>query len=325
MDQDDYFNGYAGVGIHRIMLGDRVRTQAYRDAIDAVIEPGMLVLEVGAGTGVLSMFAVQAGAARVYAVDRSGILSVTKELVEANGMSDRIELIAGLAERIRLPEKVDVIVSEWMGYFALTESMFESVVQARHRHLAPGGRMIPSAIKLFITLVENPELYMEHGFGIWQEPVYGLDYRPMLAYELGDLETYSHDGSKSRVLAAPALMADIDCERAPVRTYWFETQTEIVIEHDGSWHGLLGHFEALLAPDIVLSTAADEPLTHWRQSWFPMHAREVHAGDRILLTMRARKDPNSNGRKPQFFVYGTLERGDETLDRFSYCYFGTFE
>lgn len=325
MEFDDYFDSYAGVRIHRIMLADRVRLDAYRDAIEALVEPGMTVLDVGAGTGILSMFAARAGASRVYAVDQSEILTATRELIAVNGMSDRVRCIAGLVEEITLPEKVDLIVSEWMGYFALTESMFESVIAARKRHLKPGGRMIPAAIRLFVTPVADRRLHMENGLGFWQEPLYGFDYSPMIEYELRELETCSRTGLGARALAEPALVADIDCQRDPARDYWFDTELEITIERDGEWQGLLGHFEAETAPGTVLSTAAEEPPTHWRQSWFPMHGREVRAGDRILLAMRAYKDPRGDGRRPMFQVSGTLLHEAETLDEFSYRFIGTFD
>ena len=212
-----------------------------------------------------------------------------------------------------------------MGYFALTESMFESVVAARKRHLKPEGRMIPCAIQLFVTPVEDRELHVEHGLGFWQEPVYGFDYRPIIGHELGELETRSRSGTTSRALASPVVVADIDCRRDPVQAYWFDTKKEIAIERDGDWHGLLGHFDAKLAPGTVLSTAADQPPTHWRQSWFPMHGREVRAGDRILLSMRAQKEPRGDRRKPKFTVFGRLEREGATVDRFSYCFNGTFD
>lgn len=55
----------------------------------------------------------------MYAIDASDIADQAKRIVEHNGMSHVIEVIKGRVEEIELPEKVDVIVSEWMGYFLL--------------------------------------------------------------------------------------------------------------------------------------------------------------------------------------------------------------
>jgi protein arginine N-methyltransferase 1 len=138
------------------MLKDRVRTISYRNSIyeNKHLFEGKTVLDVGCGTGILCMFAAkvctalilinQAGAARVIGVDMSGIIEQAKEIVEANGLSDKITLIKGKMEDIVLPvDHVDIIISEWMGYCLLYESMLNTVLFARDKYLVPGGKIFP--------------------------------------------------------------------------------------------------------------------------------------------------------------------------------------
>ena len=68
------------------MICDRVRTEAFRRAIESVVRPGDVVLDVGAGSGILSLFAARAGAARVYAVERTTVATVAQMLAAANGL-----------------------------------------------------------------------------------------------------------------------------------------------------------------------------------------------------------------------------------------------
>lgn len=103
---------------------------AYYDAIRLNAKEhfeGRIVMDVGAGTGVLSIWAAQAGAARVYAVEATAVAGHAEQLVAAQGLSNKITVLRGRVEDIQLPEKVDVILSEWMGYFLLRESMVQSV------------------------------------------------------------------------------------------------------------------------------------------------------------------------------------------------------
>lgn len=128
------------------MLADYVRTGTYQKAFydNAVDFHDKVVLDVGTGTGILAYFAIQAGARVVYAIDASNSVHVAKTLSIANKYSDRIRVIKGRIEDITLPEKVDIIISEPIGFLLVHERMLESYVVARDRFLKPGGLMMPT-------------------------------------------------------------------------------------------------------------------------------------------------------------------------------------
>merc|ERR1712037_728229 len=137
---DYYFDSYAHFGIHEEMLKDEVRTLTYRDSmvLNKHLFKDKIVLDVGCGTGILSMFAAKAGAKKVIGVDMSGIIEHARKIVKANGFEETITLIQGKMEEIELPEgikQVDIIVSEWMGYCLLYETMLPSVLYARDKYL----------------------------------------------------------------------------------------------------------------------------------------------------------------------------------------------
>ena len=119
---------------------------AYRNAItrNPGCFQGKVVLDVGAGSGVLSIWAAMAGARKVYAVEATSMAQHARRLVQQNGFQDVIVVLEGYMEKQELPEKVDIILSEWMGYFLLREAMFDSVLAARDLWLKPGGAMYPS-------------------------------------------------------------------------------------------------------------------------------------------------------------------------------------
>lgn len=99
----------------------------------------------------------------------STIIEKAREIAELNGFKDKITFLQGKMEEVVLPfDKVDIIVSEWMGYFLLYESMMDTVLYARDRYLAPNGLIFPDKATLFVAGIEDGE-YKDEKIGCkWQ-------------------------------------------------------------------------------------------------------------------------------------------------------------
>ncbi len=155
------------------MICDRVRTEAFQHAIDAVVRSGDTVLDIGAGSGILSVFAARAGAARVYAVEQTSVAVLAQQLAAANGVAEIVRVIHGDVMDIEPPERVDVIVSEWLGGFGIDEGMLVPVIAARDRWLKPGGVMIPRSVTAWAALVHDR--YLGETVEFLRDNPYGLD------------------------------------------------------------------------------------------------------------------------------------------------------
>ena len=152
-------------------------------AQNAFLFKDKVVLDVGCGTAILSLFAAKAGARHVYAVDASDIVDLACTIVELNGYTDRITVVKGKIEEIALPvEQVDIIISEWMGYFLLYESMLNTVLYARDKWLVPGGLIVPDKCGLFVCAIEDAQ-WRADKLDYWHD-VYGFNFSPIRALAL---------------------------------------------------------------------------------------------------------------------------------------------
>jgi type I protein arginine methyltransferase len=153
LDYANYFCSYSFLYHQKQMLMDHVRMRAYHSAIMANKDlfKGKVVLDVGSGSGVLSLWAAKAGAAKVFACEFTDMANFAREMVESNGLSDVVEVMQCSAEDLDLPCKVDIIISEWMGYLLLRESMLDSVIRARDKWMKPEGSMFPSFATMYFA------------------------------------------------------------------------------------------------------------------------------------------------------------------------------
>lgn len=100
----------------------------------------------------------------------STIIEKAQEIVDVNGMSSKITLLQGKMEEVRLPfPQVDIILSEWMGYFLLYESMLDTVLYARDQYLAPNGLIFPDKATIFLAGIEDGE-YKDEKIGCTLNP-----------------------------------------------------------------------------------------------------------------------------------------------------------
>lgn len=174
VDDDPYFSSYAHFGIHEEMLKDTTRTESYRNFIlkNPAIFKDKVVLDVGCGTGILSMFAAKAGASHVIGIDQSEIIYQAMDIIRENGLENVITLIKGKAEEVTLPvDKVYVIISEWMGYFLLFESMLDTVLFARDKWLKSAGCVYPDRCTLCLAALGNSQK-VQQKLSFWDD-VYG--------------------------------------------------------------------------------------------------------------------------------------------------------
>ncbi len=294
---------YDTIRSHLEMLQDSVRTKAYRSAIQEVVRPGDRVLDFGCGTGVLSIFAERAGASRVYAVDRSRMISAAKVIFAENGCRN-IEAMPGDGEQVQLPSEVDVIVSEWMGHFLFAEQMLEPLLRLRDEFLRKGGRMIPASCSLHIGLVAT-NTYLEELSFLCTQP-YGIDFSAVGDWpfrEVGMLRI-----APTELLPETVCVGGLDLQTVTGTPR--ALSGTIVSAKDASVFGLCGWFDAQLSESVKLSTSPFSPATHWLQFHFPFdRPLDVRAGEPIELELEILPMQGQSGYTWQARTANTVRKG----------------
>lgn len=271
---------YETLTSHRAMALDRVRNDAYAAALARVVTPESVVLDLGAGTGVLGLFAARLGARRVYLVEPSDVLVVAEEFVAANGLGDRVQCLRGRLDQVTIPERVDVIVSVMTGNFLLTEDLLPVLFEARDTLLKPGGHLVPDMAVMEAVPVAAPQVHAAHVAG-WSTPQHGVDLSAGRAYAANSVVFGSAGLRDARFLAEPAPLLTCDFTTAAYDA--LHAQADFTATESAVCDGMAGWFRIRLG-DSWLSTSPKAPHTHWSPVYLPVDPPvTLERGDRMTL------------------------------------------
>jgi predicted RNA methylase len=312
--RDYYFDSYAHYGIHEEMLKDEVRTKTYRNSIyhNKHLFKDKVVMDVGSGTGILSMFAAQAGAKRVFAVEFSSMAKQSEKIIKDNKLDHIVTVLHSKMEDItELPdgiEKVDVIISEWMGYCLLYESMLNTVIYARDKWLAPDGVLMPDKARLYITAIEDRQ-YKDDKIN-WWENVYGFNMSSIR--EVAISEPLVDCVDPNQVVTNNCLIKDIDLYTTTVADLSFESDFQLNCNRNDYVHAMVTYFIVEFSKchkRTGFSTSPDSQYTHWKQTVFYLRdALTVKKGETLNGYITCK--PNERNERDLDFTIGIKFNGE---------------
>ncbi len=263
-----FFDNFASLDIHRRMLSDEARVEAYRHAIEALVGPGKVALDAGTGSGVLASFAALAGADHVYAVDNAAILDHARVVFSDSGLDGQVTAVRGDFATVALPRQVDVVITETFGILALAEGAAADLATCCDRNLAPDGVVCPSEVRLFFAPVTD--IALRDGvlgpFDCWD----GVDFSSLRSAQLQ--RGITMEVPDDAVFGKGACLASLPFPYGAV-----EAHGEVSFPGTAGvrFAGLVGWFDLQLAPGHVLSTGPAAPMTHWQQCFLPMEIGEL--------------------------------------------------
>ncbi len=296
---------------HSRYVLDDVRTEAYRTALAAVVTPDSVVMDLGAGTGILGLLAAQAGARHVYAVEEGPIAALASQIVEASGYSDRITIIAESSLTAELPEPADVVVCDQLFGAVIEAQMPRLLADARRRHLRPDGALMPcryivkgapvemSSLNRRITRLQNTE---------------HLDLQPLVTATVNTV-AQCNDNEVSPLAKEATLIGPVDTDDMEARSGEAAFNPTA-----GRIDGIALTWEAELASGVWMSNGGDHPIDR-AVAILPLHEPTTVSNNDTLvvaLTFRPRLGlvdwqvslNGESGRKQSTFLGSLLRNRD---------------
>jgi len=311
---------------HQLMLNDHVRMSTFEQAIKQMIKPGMTVADIGTGTGILALWALQSGAKRVYGIDvNASILEKARERIAEAGYHSRYTTLNALSYNVQLHERVDVIISELLGNLADNEDMTPILEDARKRFLKPGGQILPRSVTTFLVPVEAIQAHAQVKAKRCQgvNTGYNLD-QLMEQLSIHDPFNLYYDAiiPCSDYLAQPQEAVQFHFRGDDQSEY--ETSRSYSVLRAGLFTGFKGYFVADLGPGITLDISNDDIAGRttsdcWKHCYLPIrHPFEVEIGDLIMLTYRRFYPTAKDSPFRQCYAwFGTVSRRGDRVHRFA--------
>lgn len=286
-----------------MMLEDVVRTSSYDDALKEVIRPDSHVLDFGTGTGVLSIFSKRHGAARVDAVDRSSFIHLARRIAKDSGHPDIVFHHANHDE-LELDDKVDILVSEWMGHCLFFEAMMTPLIKVRDRFLKENGIMVPARVSLHAALLTDESFHEERAFFMGNP--YGINFssiadQPLRQARLVRVEPNQLDPNYFD-------LGTIDMKTVQAQPTSLIAKTKV--RQAALAYGVIAWFSCDLTDKIGFGTGPHDAPTHWDQLFLPFVDPFAVFPDREL-TLEIRPPYQPEDQDPAWCW--SLSDGDETV------------
>ena len=310
---------------HQIMLDNQIRMAAYRNAIQEAVKPGMVVLDLGTGTGILGVWALQAGAKYLYAIDvNADVIPKAIAAFEGGGFAGKFQVFHGLSYDINLPNQVDLIISEIIGNLGDNEDFIPILNDARKRFLKQDGRMLPRSVRSQLVPVSTAKVHRQ--VAAQQCRTLNNNYSlPELMQKLAIKSPFNlyYDViiPRSCYLSEPKVAKHFlfDGSDQPV----YATELAYVVTAEGVLTGFKGSFAAELSDSVVLDISGDDIAARttsdsWKHCYLPLqNPLNVMRGDEIHLRYERSYPSLRNSPFRQCYRWsGTVKRQGDVIGAF---------
>ncbi|WP_185733558.1 methyltransferase domain-containing protein [Burkholderia sp. Bp8998] len=311
---------------HDLMLNDQVRMKAYRDAIMEAVRPGDHVVDLGTGTGILSQWALEAGAARVTGIEMNAeILDLAVRRMNDAGYGTRFVPLNQVSYDVELESPADVLISEIIGNMADNENFQPILEDAIRRFLKPNGRILPLSVSSFLVPVAAPHAHEDLRAGAVSSLTPRYDVAQL--YEKKGIRSpfnlyYDCILPRGLYLSEPQQLCHYAGKWDQPSSY--TRQLSYGLRTNGLLTGFKSCFKAVLSAGTVLDisggdVSAGETSDSWKHAYLPIEFPiEVQAGDTLNMSFSRRyPDGGETGFQQLYAWHGTVERQGNIVGRFA--------
>lgn len=268
---------------HWPMMNDRPRNRAYEQAIADAVRPGMIVLDIGSGSGLLALMAAKAGAEHVYSCEMDPLVAEkAREIVKHNGYGDKVTIIAKNSSQLVVGQdmsaRADLLVTETFDARVLGEGVVPIVNDAKARLLKPGAPVIPQGVRVYFQLLEGSALVDKALVG----EVSGFDLRPFnefrsTAYE-AQLQLWQ--GWRGLTEVAEVMSFDFGLDRLDPQ----QRQVTLQVSKSGEFQAQTYWFQLDFGKALFIDSGPYAEDSHWKQMvQIESVARSLEAGQTVEL------------------------------------------
>lgn len=265
------------------MIADHARVDAYARALRQTVRPDSVVVDIGVGTGIMTLLACRAGARRVFAIEPDDVIQVAREVIRANGYADRVEFFQQPSAIVALPERAEVVVSDLRGILPFFQLHLPTIVDARKRFLKPGGALIPQSDTVWAAVAEVPDVYADH-VAVQVPDGYEFDFGPARRRACNDL--LKARVSPEQLLVEPQRWATLDYSRLESSNASAELRWKA--RRSGIAHGVVLWFDTVLVAGVEFSNSPATPELVYGKALLPFERPvSLETGDAISLALHA--------------------------------------
>ena len=268
------------------MIADKGRMEPYVTALRNAVGNDSVVMDIGTGTGVFALLACKFGARHVYAIEPNDAIQVARELAVVNGFAEKITFIQDLSTKIALPEKADIVISDMRGMLPVGGQHFPSIIDARKRHLAKSGILIPLQDIMKVALVEAPDLYQRYS-SPWIDNEFDIDMQAPSRRVRNTMWTDKMgERGNERIVGIHKTWATIDYPTIDSPNVSGEVKWQL--QQSATVHGIRLWFDTVLAPGVGFSNSPNQDELIYGSTFLPLlEPVSLNQSDTVSLIIQA--------------------------------------